>query len=167
MHSMELDSTVGWTPQSLAPRCSWHQGVFSYLLHLSIMFHWKTPTVNKIPSTICDLWYYFHINIFRLHWEITIVKQPLRYDAHRGVWLGGGMHTAEFFETFCSWLWGVNHSAEFLYIFFSWLCGVNHTAESDSAVECTQGSFFFKSWWNQERICQGAQMGFNHEKKLR
>ena len=69
-----------------------------------------------------------------------------RYDAHRGVWLCGGMHTAEFLENFLSldsamWCtprsltpqWDAHPGAR--------LHGVQQTAESDYAVGCALRSF--------------------------
>ena len=73
---------------------------------------------SKKDSTMCDLQYNFHSNILRLHREISIVKFWIKTDiwqvtgsavwctpwsltprreAHRGVWLCGGMDTTESF----------------------------------------------------------------------
>ena len=58
MHTAELDSEVGCTPRSSTPWWDAHHGVrliqicpffvFSYLLHLSTPFFWKTHEVKKI-----------------------------------------------------------------------------------------------------------------------
>ena len=89
--------------------------VFNYI-------YWKTFKVKKILETICDLQYHFHNNILRHHRDITIVKFWIKtdtwqvtdsavwctprsltpqYDAHCGIRLRGGMHTAEFFQMLC------------------------------------------------------------------
>ena len=73
MHAPELDFLVGYTPQSQTTF------VFLYLLHLSTTFYKKTE-VKKISWTICDFCYYFHINIFRHHREITIIKFRIKTD---------------------------------------------------------------------------------------
>ena len=85
-----VDSTVCCTPRSSTPRWDAHRGVrliricpffvFSYLQRLSTPFFRKTSEVKKIPCTICDSQYQFHINIFRHHREIAFIKRRIRTD---------------------------------------------------------------------------------------
>ena len=193
MHTTELDSAVGCTRRNflrnfdyltLQCRRAWLCGVMHTLesdkmsvFHVFIfvtcfknsMFYWKTPEVKNFHWTICNLCYNFHINLFRHHREITIVK------------LRGIMHNTEFFETLCfldSAVCSLQYEAHFRVFDTFWgfsLFGVMHTVESDFAVWCTPLSLaaywdahhkvFIKieiSQWNRKRIqkycsafCQG------------
>ena len=88
MHTAELfekfwslDSEVWCTPRSLTPRWDAHRGVRRCLLFVFLYFlHWKTSEVKKIPWAVCDLCYYFHVNIFRHHREITFVNFRIKID---------------------------------------------------------------------------------------
>ena len=124
MHTAELDSAVGCTPQS---QSDWFENVcFSCFctcyVYVSTPFIRKTSEAKKIPWTICDLQHQFHINIFRHHREIAFVKLRTSYwlcggctpwsfwrivhhltprcDAHRGAWLRGGMQVGCTLQSF-------------------------------------------------------------------
>ena len=145
MHTTELDSAVGCTRRNflrnfdyltLQCRRAWLCGVMHTLesdkmsvFHVFIfvtcfknsMFYWKTPEVKNFHWTICNFCYNFHINLFRHHREITIVK------------LRGIMHNTEFFETLCfldSAVCSMKHTTEYLIHF-----GAFH-----SSVWCTPWS---------------------------
>ena len=132
-HTAELDYAVGCTLRSflrklvpLTPRydahhrarlrggmhtaeSDWFENVSFLYFRLSTPFFRKTSEVKKIPWTICDLQYQFHINIFRHHREIAFVKLQIKTDTWQvidsPVWSTpkscGGMYTAEFLKN-CS-----------------------------------------------------------------
>ena len=75
MHTAELDLVVRCTLQS---QTILKMSVFHVFVFITSFNFWST--VKKIPWTICDLWYYFHINIFRHHREITLVKLGIKMD---------------------------------------------------------------------------------------
>ena len=87
---MDLDLAVGFTPLSSTPQWDAQGGVrlvqicpffvFSYLKRLSTLFFRKKFEVKKIPYTIRDLQFNFHINIFRHHREIAFVKLQIKTD---------------------------------------------------------------------------------------
>ena len=104
MHTGELDSAVCITPRS---QTSLKMSVFIFTnsWRLSNTISWKTSEVKKIPQTICDFQYNFHSNILQYHRDSELWCTPWsltrRYDAHRGIRLRGGMHTAKFFQILC------------------------------------------------------------------
>ena len=80
-HTAELDSLVGstlWSQTTVVQKMPVF--VFSYLLLLLTPFFRKSSEVKKIPKTILDLQYYFHINIFGHHREIEIVNLRIKTD---------------------------------------------------------------------------------------
>ena len=89
-HTVELVSAMGCTPRSSTLQWDAHRGVklirkcsffaFSYLLRILTSFFRKTSEVKKIPWTIFDLHYQFHINIFRRHRENASVKLQIKTD---------------------------------------------------------------------------------------
>ena len=91
--SWESSSAVGCTLWSFTPQRDAHCGawlssasnicfffVFSCSLLLSTTFYKKMSDVKKIPQTICDLQYNFHIKIFRHQREIAFVKLRIKTD---------------------------------------------------------------------------------------
>ena len=144
------------------------------------MFYWKTPEVKNFHWTICNLCYNFHINLFRHHREITIVK------------LRGIMHIAQhriFWDIMFSWLcslqsavWSTLQSIWYILGLFTlrcdahrgvWLCGMMHTAEFGSVLGCTPQSIYknwnisVKSKKNSKILfsfLSGARMDLNNEK---
>ena len=111
-HTTELDSAVGSTPRSQTDS---KMSVFLCFRTCYVFWLRFFEKVKKVPWTICDLQYQFHINISRHHRGIA---------SHRRAWLRGGKHTAESDST----------------VGCTQLRSGKYTADLDSAVGCTPGS---------------------------
>ena len=162
MHTTELDSAVRSTPRSLTPWWDAHREVrlirkclffvFSYLLHLLTLFFRKTFEVKKIPWTICDLQYQFHMNIFRHHREKAFVKLRMKTDTwYISYWLCSVMRSTESDSAVWCTPWSLTprwdaHHRVFWELFILWLRSVMHTTEIDSAVWCTLHSAHCRAW---------------------
>ena len=76
----DLDLAVGFTLQSQTSSNMSFFRVFIFLTPFGFFFSRKTSDVKKIPDSISELQYYFHINIFRHHREIAFVKHQIKTD---------------------------------------------------------------------------------------
>ena len=155
LRGLQFDSAVWCTPRSLTPRNDAHREKYGSLdsavwctpllqkcpfecsnsLRLSIIFNRKTSKVKKIPWTICQLQYHYRNNILSFHREIIIVKiriktDTLRYNAHSGAWLCGGLHTVESDSAVvCT---PQSFYILSLHVSAVWLCGMRHTQQWDA-----------------------------------
>ena len=78
MHTAELDSAVHHTAESGATNISFFR-FFEFVFSFNDVLQ-KTSKVKKIPQTIFDLQYNFHINIFRRHREIAFVQLRIKTE---------------------------------------------------------------------------------------
>ena len=128
MHTVELDSAVGCTPQSQTDLKMSGFCVFVLATSFSSIFYEQFVTFSnnfkliylgiteialvKLPIKT-ETWYVIDYSVGFTPWSLT----P-RYDAHHGVWLRSGMHTA--------WVFGE--------LFITLFRSVQHTTELNSAI---------------------------------
>ena len=158
MDTTKLDSAVGCTlrSQTDSKMSVFRVFVFSYLLCLSTPFFQKTSEVKKIPWTIFDLQYQFHINIFRHHIEIAFVKLRIKTDTWQVI-----------DSAVCSMLQSLTqrwdaHRGVFEELLITWLRGGMHTVELDSAVGCTPRSLTPRCAAHRGARLRGRMHSFAH-----